>query len=141
MKPKPGLDIDALVAAAVPPRPNPQLAFTIPGLRVDSHTNSRGRWVRAWARGKKEKEALFSAWVAAVNKRKHARPVSVPCVVRLIRVGPKRLDDDNLPESFKTIRDAIAFDLGLDDGSELIKWEYAQVAIGRREYRVRVEVY
>src|SRR5262245_4207123 len=131
------IDIDALVAEACPPRPNPQLAFTMP-VRVDSRTNSREGWKASWARNKKQKEALFCYWRMAVGFEFEA---SLPCVVRLVRIGPKRLDDDNLGESFKAIRDQIAYELHADDGDERIKWEYAQVPVGKRVYQVRVEVY
>jgi len=134
------IDIDALVAEAVPPRPNPQLAFTMP-VRVDSETNGREHWAKKAGRKKVQKATLFSAWIAAINGEEAMCPVKLPCVVRLVRVGPKRLDSDNLGESFKAIRDGIAYALSIDDGDERIKWEYEQVAVGKRIYQVRVEVY
>ena len=141
------LDIDAIVGEAVPMRPNPQLAFTAP-IRVDSETNKRDHPVAKWRRGKKQKETLFIAWLEAIANGQ-ARQVSLPCVVRLTRVGQKALDsDDNLREAFKTLKDAIARELcggvnrmGVDDGDERITWEYAQVPVGRRVYQVRVEIY
>lgn len=47
-------------------------------------------------------------------------------VVTLTRLGPRKLDSDNLAGSFKAIRDGVADALGIDDGSELIQWEYRQ---------------
>src|SRR5262245_1119228 len=129
-----------MVAEAVPPRPNPQLAFTMP-VRVDSETNAREHWAKKRNRKKAQKETLFTAWLVAINAEEAQCPVKLPCVVRLIRVGPKRLDTDNLGESFKAIRDAIAWAIDVDDGDERIKWEYAQVPVGKRVYQVRVEVY
>ena len=139
MKKKP-IDIDALVAAAVPPRENPQLAFTIPGLRVDSETNSREHWTKKRNRKKVQKAAVWAMWPRESNSA-FLREVSCPCVVRFIRVGPKKLDDDNLAESFKACRDEVARQIGYDDGSDFINWEYAQVPVGKRVYQVRVEVY
>ena len=133
------IDIDALVAEVVPPRPNPHVAFTI-DVRVDSETNGREHWAAKYARKKKQKSALLAEWMYAIN-RGEARRVALPCAVRLTRIGPKRLDGDNLAESFKAIRDTIANMVGVDDGDERIKWEYEQVAVGKRVYQVRVEVY
>jgi len=131
------IDIDALVAQAVPPRPNPQLAFTMP-VRVNSNTNSWTGWKDTWARQKAQKKALFVYWRKAAGA---GFEVSLPCLVRLVRVGQKSLDTDNLAESMKSIRDAVAKSIGIDDGDERIKWEYEQVAVGKRIYQVRVEVY
>src|SRR5262245_4845030 len=137
------VDIDALVAEACPPRPNPQLAFTMP-VRVDSETNGREHWTVRSRRKRKQKEAVVAAWPTTVDERYGIvvrRKVSPPCVVRLIRISSRRLDDDNLREAFKAIRDEIADELNIDDGDERIKWEYAQVPVGHRVYQVRVEVY
>ena len=62
------IDIDALVAEAVPMRENPQLAFTMP-VRVDSHTNSRASWKYKWKKQEKQKEALGLAWLAAAYQQ------------------------------------------------------------------------
>lgn len=115
------------------------LDFSMP-VRVISETNAREHWAKKHTRKKEQKDALFTAWLAAIN-RAEAWPVKLPCVVRLTRVGPKRLDDDNLSESFKAIRDAIAWAIDVDDGDDRIKFEYAQEATGKRVYAVKVEVY
>ena len=138
MKAKPALDIDALVAATVPPRPNPQLAFTM-DVQVVSEANLREAWQKKWKRKREQHAATRAAWSKAAKRL--PRPVSVPCVVRFTRIGPQKLDDDNLAGGFKACRDEIARQIGIDDGSELVRWEYAQVAVGKRIYSVRVEVY
>ncbi|PZR07065.1 MAG: hypothetical protein DI536_28835 [Archangium gephyra] len=38
-----------------------------------------------------------------------------PLVVRLVRVSPRDLDDDNLTSAFKSVRDGIAECIGVDD--------------------------
>ena len=116
MKPK-ALDIDAVVAATVPPRPNPQLAFTMP-VRVVSEANTREHWGKKFKRKKEQQESLRVAWKKA--SRKLPRPVAVPCVVRFTRIGPQKLDDDNLSNGFKGLRDSVAHELGIDDGSDLV---------------------
>jgi hypothetical protein len=47
-------------------------------------------------------------------------------VVRLTRVAPRSLDDDNLRGALKSVRDAVASWLKVDDASPLVRWEYAQ---------------
>ena len=54
----------------------------------------------------------------------------MPCVVTITRIGPRRLDDDNLAGACKYVRDQIATMIGVDDGSPLYTWRYEQV-IGR----------
>lgn len=47
-------------------------------------------------------------------------------MVTLTRVAPRQLDDDNLRGALKSIRDAVASWLKVDDASPLVRWEYAQ---------------
>ncbi len=60
-----------------------------------------------------------------------------PIIITITRVGPRRLDDDNLASACKYVRDAIAADVGVDDGSPLYTWQYRQ-HIGK--YGVDVEI-
>jgi len=46
--------------------------------------------------------------------------------VELTRFGKKKLDDDNIVGSLKHIRDGIADALGVNDGSDKIKFIYSQ---------------
>lgn len=138
MKPKQALDIDALVSEAVPPHPEPQVLFVMP-VRVVSEANEREHWRTRHNRKKAQQEELRKWWQAA--NAYVLSSVSLPCTVRLLRIGPKRLDSDNLAGSFKHVQDAIAREIGVDDGDERVKWEYEQCAVGKRVYQVRVEVY
>lgn len=137
-KPKP-IDIDAIVAEAVPPRPNPQLAFTVP-VKLVSEANQSEPWRRKWKRKKEQQKVVWALWPRESNSP-FLRGVRLPCVVRLIRVGQKRLDTDNLAGSFKHVQDEVARQIGCDDGDRQIEWEYEQVAVGKRVYAVRVEIY
>ena len=58
--------------------------------------------------------------------QKYARPNPQPITVVLTRIGKKTLDDDNLQSGFKATRDGVADWLGIDDGSPLLTWRYAQ---------------
>lgn len=49
------------------------------------------------------------------------------CRVLIVRYGRRRLDDDNWIASAKGLRDAIAAQLGIDDGDPRIKFDYEQV--------------
>lgn len=55
--------------------------------------------------------------------------------VLLERVGANRMDDDNLQAGFKTLRDATASYLGLDDADPRIVWRYAQRVERQRDMR------
>jgi hypothetical protein len=63
--------------------------------------------------------------------------LGVPATVKFTRIGPRKLDDDNLRSSMKVIRDTVAKLVGVDDGDARYTWEYAQEQ--GREYGVRVE--
>lgn len=73
---------------------------------------------------------------------------TLPCHVILTRIAPRKLDEgDNLPYSFKWIRDAISEKLtgitlaGRADGDDRITWEYKQQKGNKpREYAVLIEI-
>lgn len=52
----------------------------------------------------------------------------LPVIVKLTRIGQKRLDDDNLRPTLKAVRDCVAAWLGCDDADPRIRWEYGQKA-------------
>lgn len=71
-----------------------------------------------------------------------------PLIIKLTRIAPRMLDDeDNLPISFKSLKDYIAnylhpgLQIGWADGLEDFKWQYAQEKGAVREYAIRVEFY
>ena len=100
--------------------------------RLSSSLNSRIHWsVRAkTAKAEREQAALMCRFKLTVPR--------FPCVVRLTRVGPRKLDSDNVQGCFKATRDGIADWLQVNDGDEsLVRWEYGQE---RGAYSVRVEV-
>lgn len=111
------------------------LAFEFP-LRVISEANCRDHW-RAKDRRRKAQQLETSVeWKRVIG----ARRIVLPCVIRLTRIGCQKIDDDNLASGFKAVRDQIAKEIGIDDGSELLRFEYAQEVIAKRQYAVRVEV-
>lgn len=59
-------------------------------------------------------------------------------VVRLTRVSPRKLDDDNVRGALKSVRDALASWLRVDDASPLVRWEYLQERCNAQLVRVEV---
>jgi len=105
---------------------------TIPGLRLVSEANARGSWHGGATRAAKQRSivALFFRSLRC----------EVPCNVRIVRIAPSRLDDDNLARAAKAVRDQLAEWLGVDDRDERVSWSVAQTKGGVREYAVRVIV-
>lgn len=92
------------------------MKYRIDGMKLSSKLNQRVHW------SVRSKQARIEREAALYTVRKH----ELPCMVRITRIGPRALDDDNLAGACKSIRDGIADRLGIDDGSEAVAWRYAQ---------------
>ena len=112
-----------------------RVTFDAP-IKVISEANCRDHWSVKSRRRKAQQQEMDIMLLNALQGRK----VPLPCTVKLTRVGPKRMDDDNLANGFKATRDAIARRLGIDDGDPRITFSYEQVAIKERLYNVVVEI-
>ena len=97
-------------------------------IRTYSLTNSRVHWRVRSQRAKQQRQAACLV----------APKAALPCVVTMTRIGPRKLDDDNLQGALKSIRDGIADKLGVDDSDARIAWRYNQ-AIGK-EFGVEIAV-
>lgn len=90
--------------------------------RCDSSLGLNGRL--HWAVRRRKTNAIRRvirwAWLG-----QPVRP-SVPCVVTLVRIGPRTMDDDNNQGALKSVRDEMAAMLGVDDGDERVTWRYSQ---------------
>jgi|SRR5271157_2998663 len=101
------------------------ISWQIP-LETISEANTSEHWTKKHKRHKHQKSVI--AWQFMTEKP----DISLPCKVRLTRISPRSLDDDNLRMAFKWIRDAIADNLipgkaaGRADDDKRIFWEYAQ---------------
>ncbi len=88
-------------------------------------TNSKLRvhWRVNRASTKREREGVMlmlrSAGVRQLGPEERA-------VVQLERVSRGRLDSDNLQGALKAVRDEVAKQLGVDDGSDRVIYEYSQ---------------
>lgn len=112
-----------------------ELEFDAP-IRVISEANCRDHWAVKSRRRQRQQQEMDVLLLNALQGRK----VQLPCRVKLTRIGARILDSDNLQSAFKAVRDAIARRLGIDDGDSRIKFDYAQEAIGRREYNIKVRI-
>lgn len=101
---------------------------TLP-VRIESVANKREHWSRKAERTKQHR-------FAAIAVPQHP----LPCVVTLIRVAPRALDDDNLASGFKALRDGIADRLGVDDRDPRVSWRYLQERGRAKEYAAKVRI-
>jgi hypothetical protein len=114
-----------------------QLDFMVPGLKTVSELNQREHWRVRNVRKRDQQELIAVAMSNALRGKR----IELPCVVKLTRIGPRKLDEgDNLSSAFKGIRDQIARHLGTDDGGDQVEFRYAQMPIGSRDYAVKVEI-
>lgn len=96
-------------------------------LRIESVANLRESWQARHRRAKAHRAAALAI---------PAHPL--PCVVTLVRVGPRKLDGDNLQGGFKALRDGIAQRLGVDDADPRVTWEYQQRRGRPKQYAAEV---
>jgi hypothetical protein len=96
-------------------------------LRIESCANLREHWAKRANRARSHR-------LAAIAVPMHP----LPCVVTLVRLAPRALDDDNLRSGFKALRDGIADRLGVPDNDPRVTWCYAQTRGKPKEYAARV---
>ncbi len=93
------------------------------GCRVVSEANLRSHWAVACRRAEVQAGALHEAITAAgLSNCKPPLPLSITWT----RTGRQQLDGDNLQRAFKALRDRLAGWLQVDDGSDLVTWNYDQ---------------
>lgn len=103
---------------------------------VTSEANSRSHWTVKLRRKEIQCEALAKALRGAVLSE-HTPPL--PVRVTWTRIGRQLQDDDNLANSFKGLRDALAKWLQVDDGDTgSVSWAYRQES-GEPGVVVRIE--
>jgi hypothetical protein len=104
------------------------IRFTVP-VKAPSLTNQREHFRVRHARTDAQRGATRRQWPGW-----DAGPL---LVVRLTRVAPRRLDDDNVRGALKSVRDEVAALLRVDDASPLVRWEYGAES-GPESVRVEV---
>lgn len=104
----------------------------VPGLVLKSEANLRCHWSVRYRRFRAQKAQVKLSWPRRLS-------VKFPIVVTLVRIGPRRLDSDNLAGAGKGCRDQIAELLGVDDGDESkVRWAYEQE---KGPYGLRIEIH
>lgn len=111
------------------------MKFSIP-IRLPSLSNTRLHWRAMDALKKRQKLATHTAMLKAIEAADEW-PLEMPLTVVIARVGMRMLDDDNLAAACKYVRDQIAAEVGVDDGSPLYTWKYRQ---RKGKYAVEVEI-
>ena len=118
----------ARLTAAVVEVPRGTREVMIP-IRTVTESNANEMWYTKHSRATRQRQ------IAQLFLIRMDLP-QMPVTVRMVRIGKRLMDDDNLASSAKHIRDQIAATFGVDDGSPLYEWVYGQ-EIGK-EYGVRV---
>ena len=103
-------------------------------IKTVSEANRREHWAVKNARKKMQQLDFTALW------RSFKGTVEPPATVTFTRYSCNVLDSDNLAGAFKHVRDALAKEIGIDDGSPLIKWEYKQERIAKREHYFTVTI-
>lgn len=111
------------------------LIVEIEDMRLKGGQNAREHWRARSSRTRREREAAH--WTLLDAKRP-----KLPVVVRLVRIAPRMLDDDNLVGVFKGIRDGVADAYGIDDRDKAkIQFICEQERGAPHQYGVRIEVH
>ena len=112
------------------------ISFTVP-IRTYSEANRREHWAAKARRVKQQRTAVALFWPKLADKLK---PVIFGLTITLVRIAPRKLDDDNLVRSLKAVRDQVAKQLEINDGSDWPRWLYSQSQSKRRQYAVEVAI-
>ena len=113
------------------------------GVRLVSVANLREHWATRAGRNKRHRAAAHRATayeLASLRSWARMPDTSRPMTITITRIAPRKLDSDNLASSAKAVRDGIAEALGIDDGSELVTWLYAQTKRFPHEYGCQVRI-
>lgn len=113
-----------------------RVKLTIP-LKLKPEGNGLEHW-RVVSKRRKEQHAAV-----ALMLRDYAPALidqGFPVICTLIRVSAGKLDSDNLQSAFKAVRDAVARELGVDDGGDDVVWCYEQRKGARGVYEVVIEI-
>lgn len=123
------------------------LAFELP-IKTVSVLNLREHFRAGLRRKQQQRETVKMAlWAPLAAYRCHPPSDRRPLRITITRISARGLDSDNLAASQKNVRDGIAMALGVDDGSSLLEWRYAQEKRTRSRktaalppYAVRIEI-
>ena len=110
--------------------------FTPEQLRAKGYVqNESGEWIKtdmAKLQKPKPKRQKGEALGRETKRAKKRRSSTKPWVTIISLRAGTPLDRDNLIGGCKSLRDAIAEELGLDDAEKYIKWSYYQLRVESR---------
>lgn len=116
------------------------IEISIP-LRIVSESNMREHWAKKNTRRRLQHNAI-----SLCVKPKLAF-VKLPCQITLIRIAPRMLDkEDNLPISFKAVKDKLAALLtgddrpGRADSDPRLQWKYEQKKGLPKSYSILIRI-
>lgn len=105
-------------------------------IKIVSVANLREHWAKRAARAKLHRHSAAMTLKVEAGKPEIAKHYRVT----ITRRGGRTLDSDNLSSGAKACRDGVSDWLGIDDGSALIEWRYAQASAPRGRFWVDVKV-
>ena len=106
------------------------VTLVLEGLALRLTQNSRCHWARKAKVVKHQRRAVAAALKGQMSPPRYA-------TVTITRVGPVRMDDDNVTASTKGVRDEVAAWLGYDDRDPRVTWIAQQE---RGPYAVRIGI-
>jgi hypothetical protein len=121
----------------------PRLSFCKIPLRVKSSANgSRGISMRALRGQAMTKKTHREAGLDAGERfRPWMSNAAGFFVVRIVRIAPRALDDDNLAACLKAIRDGVAKAIGVNDRDPRVRYVADQWRGKPRESLIQIELY
>lgn len=103
-------------------------------IKTISEANAREHWSGKHRRKVAQQGTFAMLW------RAYRPSVSLPATITFTRYSCNVLDSDNLAGAFKHVRDQLAKEIGVDDGSDKLKFEYRQERIKKRQHYFTVEI-
>lgn len=113
-------------------------------LDVPITTVSEGNNTDHWT--KKRKRRILISSLIKIYWKNSKTSVKIPCIVKMTRISPRRLDDDNLRAALKSARDTIANLIipgkapGQADNDSRIEWQYDQKKEQAKQM-IRIEIF
>jgi hypothetical protein len=100
-------------------------------IKTVSVSNVREHWAKRAKRAKEHRKTAFLLTAKLSPKR-------IPKCIALVRIAPRKLDDDNLRHALKAVRDGVADRLQINDNDPRVRWIYHQVKGDPKQYAVDV---
>ena len=102
-----------------------RIYFMVP-VKTVSEANKREHWAVRAKRTKEQRTRAKQRTRAAMRQQGPCIGTKPnPILVHMVRMGPRKLDSDNLAGALKHVRDGIADALGVDDGDDAqALWTY-----------------